>query len=346
MAAKKRSREDVARNEQLVRVLHLLQDVQRTGGADLYELSERYGASTRTIRRDFDALESAGIPLKKETIDGSTRMRWRLEVDRTNKVTQLLQASHFLALRMAMAEAQALRHTESLFAVMEDLSDRVERALGPAGRQQLAEIDRCFLSWEKFAWKGAPPDLVVQLVGAISRRRECVVTYRAPSSGNTERSFRVLPLRLLVHNGSVYVHAWREKFKTVLLLNLHRLKKLEVTDDEGEVPDDYDPERLEDSAFGIFLGKERVRFHLRFDAWARPYIEERIWHPSQELRPLEDGGAELTFTCTPSYEVTNWVASWQQHVEVLEPASLRDDLHAWGRWLVERYGPPPGRADG
>lgn len=338
MAAKKRSREaDTARNEQLIRLLHLMNDVQRMGGADLYELSERYGASTRTIRRDFEALECAGIPLVKEAIDGSARMRWRLDFARTNGFSRLMDTSHFLALRMAMMESQALRQSSHLFAVMEDLSDRVEAALGPAGRGQLEEIERCFLSWEKFAWKDAPRDLLVQLIDAISGRLECEVTYRAPTSGNKDKTFRVLPLRLLVHNGSVYLHAWREKFKTVLLLNLHRLKKLEVTEVEGEVPAEYDPERLENSAFGIFIGKEQVAFRLRFDAAVRPYIEERVWHPTQKLAPLESGGVELSFTCTPSYEVTNWVASWQQHVEVLEPKSLRDELRAFGQWLTERY---------
>jgi hypothetical protein len=98
-------------------------------------------------------------------------------------------------------------------------------------------------------------------------------------------------------------------------------------------------DRLEHSAFGIFIGKAMEEFELRFDAFARPYIEERSWHPSQDLTPLEDGGALLRFTCTSSYEVTNWVASWQQHVEVISPVSMREQFATYGQWLTRKYAP-------
>jgi predicted DNA-binding transcriptional regulator YafY len=265
-------------------------------------------------------------------------VRWRLDPDASSKLTNLLETSHFLALRLAMAEAQVLRRNENLFAVMEDIAGRIERALGPKGREDLRALDRCFLSWEKFAWREAPHDVMWPLIAAITARKLCVVTYRAPSSGNTEKRFRVLPLRLVVHNGSLYLHAWKEHFKTVLLLNLQRLSKLEVLEELGTIPSEYDPEKLENSAFGIFLGKTLETFKLRFDAFARPYIEERSWHPSQDLVALPDGGAELTFTCTPSYEVTNWVASWREHVEVIAPKALRADFTKYGAWLTKTYG--------
>jgi len=327
---------DVVRNDQVVRILRLIRDLARIGASDLYQLAERYGTTTRTIRRDFDALRECGIPVLSEPGEGA-RVRWYIDTSSSSKLTNMLEASHFLALRVAMAEAGALRRNESLFAVMEDISTRIEHALGPKQRDALREIDRCFLSWEKFAWKEAPHDVMWPLVGAISSRRQCVVSYRAPSGGNTEKRYRVLPLRLVVHNGAMYLHAWQSHYKTVLLLNLQRLQKLEVLDEVGEVPPEYDPDTLEHSAFGVFIGKTMEKFELRFDAFARPYIEERSWHPSQELEPLADGGVVLRFSCTPSYEVSNWVASWQQHVEVISPKKLRGEFKAYGQWLAAKY---------
>ncbi len=68
------------RNEQLVRVLQLISDLARKGGCDLYELAERHGTTTRTIRRDLEAIAGAGIPLKREAGEGS-RLRWSLDLD-------------------------------------------------------------------------------------------------------------------------------------------------------------------------------------------------------------------------------------------------------------------------
>lgn len=328
---------DEQRNEQVVRILRLLRDLDRAGGADLYELAQRFGTTTRTIRRDLEAIEEAGIPIVSEAGEGPKK-KWRLDTDAPDRLSRLLEASHFLALRMAMAESAALRKNERLFAVLEDLATRVEKAIGTRGRNELRELDAAFFSWEKFAWRDAPADILWPLVSAISRQRLVRVTYRAPSSGNKPKQYRVLPLKLVVHDGALYLHAWQAHFQTVLLLNLQRLTQLEVQDETAPLPPDYDPEQLEKSAFGIFLGKSVEHFVLEFDAFARPYIEERTWHPTQTLTPRPDGGVTLRFTCVASYEVTNWIASWREHVVVNAPAAQRDVLRDYGAWLQRAYG--------
>lgn len=68
------------RNEQLVRVLRLVNDLAARGGCDVYELAERHETTTRTIRRDLEALESVGVPLARKLSDGG-RMRWWIDLD-------------------------------------------------------------------------------------------------------------------------------------------------------------------------------------------------------------------------------------------------------------------------
>lgn len=334
MAVKK---ESAGRNDQVVRILQLLHDLERLGGCDVYELAERYGTTTRTVRRDLAAITEAGIPLKRTQGEGS-RALWSIDQKAAARMLSLIEVSHFLALKLAMNEGLAVRNNSQLFASLEDLSDRIEQALGRQGRAQLQEIDACFFSWDKFAWRRAAPDVVWPLVKAIRERRRCEVLYRAPSSGNKVRTYSILPLRLFVHHGALYLHAWQPKRETILPLNLHRLLKLKLTDESLPVPPGYDPAKLEATAFGIFIGPSPETFELVFDSFARPYVEEREWHPSQVLEPQPDGGVRLTFTCAPSYEVTNWVASWREHVEVVQPRSLRQELNQYAQWLAQRYG--------
>ncbi len=59
---------------------------------------------------------------------------------------------------------------------------------------------------------------------------------RAPSSGNNVRTFHVLPLRLFVHHGAPYLHAWKTNFQAVMPLNLHRMVGLKVTDEVLPTP--------------------------------------------------------------------------------------------------------------
>jgi predicted DNA-binding transcriptional regulator YafY len=330
----------------VVRILHLLRELDRLGGCDLYELATHYGTTTRTVRRDLEAIEAAGIPLKKEPGEGS-KVRWSLDTQASQRLTTLVETTHFMALKLAMNEGLALKRQSLLFASLEDLSDRIETAIGKKGRAQLQAIDQSFFSWDKFAWRNAPLDVVVPLVDAITERRRCEVTYRAPSSGNKANTFSILPLRLFVHHGALYLHAWQPKHQTVLPLNLHRLIELKVGKEVMAMPEGYDPAKLEATAFGIFIGPKAETFELRFDAFARPYIEERQWHPTQRLEAQGDGSVMLSFECAPSYEVTNWVASWREHVQVVRPLKLRAELLNYGAWLLSEYTsapPQPARA--
>lgn len=69
-----------SRNEQLVRMLELIADLSQRDGCDLYALAERHGTTTRTIRRDLDALAAVGIPLKRQAGEGA-RLRWSIDLD-------------------------------------------------------------------------------------------------------------------------------------------------------------------------------------------------------------------------------------------------------------------------
>ncbi len=332
------------RNEQVVRILLMLRDLDRAGGCDLYELAQRYGTSVRTVRRDFEALEHAGIPLHREAVTDTLRQRWSVDAGAVKHLSRLFDASHYLALRVALDQAHFVKSQSSLFAALEDLMGRVEQALGPAGRKELEAIDACFFSWEKFAFKSMPSDVVWPLVSAISSCRACALTYRSASRKNVERRFTAHPLRLFMHAGTMYVHAWHSLHKKVVVLSTRRIEKLRVLRQSFTPPRDYKPEALETSAFGLFVGTPEVDYRVRFDGVAAPFILERTWHPTQQVKHLKDGGVEISFRCAESYEVPAWVASWRQHAELLEPAHVRAEMKALGEAMVARYSVAPPRA--
>lgn len=326
------------RNTQLVRALQIIRDLDRYGGETVYALAQRYGASTRTIKRDLAAIEQAGLPLVAESQDGERRKRWRLDYrGQRSQLSALLDASHYLALRVAMSQGGAVRPSAPAFDALEDLAAKIETAIGPAGRARLEAIEQCFLSYEKWAYRDAPPDVLWPLVTAIRDRRLCAVTYRA-AGADADKTFRVLPLKVFVHRGAMYVMCHVPRYEQVITLHLQRLRALRVLDEQGEPPPDFDPAAWEQAAFGVFTSGEPTTYRLRFDRAVATYIRERLWHPSQKLAELDDGRLELAFRCDASREVTGWITSWGDAVEVLEPESLRRELAALGRRLAARYG--------
>jgi predicted DNA-binding transcriptional regulator YafY len=324
------------RNAQLVRLLGILRDLDRLGGVDVYALAERHRASVRTIRRDLEALSEVGLPLRQEQ-DGKKK-RWFVEYrHQLGKLSALLDVSHYLALKVAMEQAGAIHRSTATFAALEDLTHKIEQALGKKHRKDLAAIEACFHSYEKFAYQRSKPDLLLPIICAISERRLCEVTYRTPRRRVPNR-FEILPLKLFVHQAAVYLMCHVPKHDDVSTLNLHRLERLLVLEERADPPEGFDPERLENAAFGVFSGGAPTRYVLQFERSVAPFIRERMWHPSQRLRELRGGRVELELNCGASYEVRSWVASWGEAALVLEPAWLRDELADLGAHLQAVYG--------
>ena len=328
---------DSDRNVQILRLLRILRDLDRLGGLSVYELAERHGASVRTIIRDLEALRLAGVPLLEEP-DGK-RKRWRLGAkDALRQLSGLLDAGHYVALRLAMGQGGAVRGSSSMFAQLEDLAQKIEGAVRGVDRARLAGIDQAFHSWEKFAWQATAPDLLWPLVDAIADRHVCRVRYRAPRLNARETEFEVLPLKLFAHDGATWLLAHNLKYQTTLTLNLGRLRGLVVLDQRADPPADFDPARLERAAFGVSSGGPTTTYRLRFAPEAVPYIRERTWHPSQVVEEIDGGHLLLTFSCSGDWEVFVWICSWHHLVEVIEPEGVREQLGELGRALAERYG--------
>ncbi len=57
------------RGQQLIRCLRLAREVENRAitGEYIQELAHRHGVCTRTLRRDFRALQAAGIPVRYGT---------------------------------------------------------------------------------------------------------------------------------------------------------------------------------------------------------------------------------------------------------------------------------------
>ena len=65
------------RNAEVIRQWSILRDLESSRRATIDELATRTGVTTRTIRRDLEALQAAGFPLFDELHDG--KKYWTME---------------------------------------------------------------------------------------------------------------------------------------------------------------------------------------------------------------------------------------------------------------------------
>ena len=66
------------RNQQVVRQWTLLRQLARGRGNTYNSLAQALGVTSRTIRRDLEALQAAGFPLVDETDDDAGTVQWRM----------------------------------------------------------------------------------------------------------------------------------------------------------------------------------------------------------------------------------------------------------------------------
>jgi predicted DNA-binding transcriptional regulator YafY len=76
----------VNRNRQMIRTLTLLQLLESRNGRTLDELAADTGVTTRTIRRDLEAIEAAGIPLIDTSVEAVGALNYPISNQRRWKV--------------------------------------------------------------------------------------------------------------------------------------------------------------------------------------------------------------------------------------------------------------------
>ena len=154
----------------------------------------------------------------------------------------------------------------------------------------------------------------------------------APAAGR----FAIEPHALVIHQGALYVLAWQPRHGSWLHLALHRVDGLEVADERFTRQESFQLADFLNGAFGIWSAPPQPVV-LDFGAQVGGFVRERQWHPTQTLEARPDGGVRLTMRVGLSPELRAWILRWGRHVEVVEPAALRDEVRGELRLAAARY---------
>lgn len=324
------------RNAQVSRILQIIRDLDQLGGVNIYDLSLKYGVSTRTIKRDINALEDAGLPMLAEINEVTGKKQWRIAFrDHLTKLKELLDFSHYNALIFALHRTESFKNL-SIFDALEDLADKLEKVLGKKRANLLQMINQALYSFEKQNYLNTPPDILWPLVEAISKKLVCIINYNSLTKGEI-CEYKILPLKIVNYKNALYLFVYILKYKEVRRLNLHRMESLSVTSQTMEPPDDFSLQKLETSSFGIYSGGDVVTYKLEFNKEVAGLIREKQWHVSQEILESSNGKILLSFTCQKSPEVDTWIAGWMDSVIVIEPNYLKEKLKQVGDSYQKLY---------
>ena len=173
------------------------------------------------------------------------------------------------------------------------------------------------------------------LSAAVLKQNEVSFDYRKPGDSRRTRR-RVQPYHLSHRQNLWYLVGHDIERDALRTFAVPRIADVRVLAATFVRPPDFSPEKFFANALGVLGGSGDYRVRLRFAAADR--VRERVWHESQGLRDLSDGGIELTMHLGALPEAESWILSWGDQVEVLAPTELIRSIQETVVRLVARYG--------
>jgi predicted DNA-binding transcriptional regulator YafY len=326
----------MARGDQLARQWKIIQAlIASRQGRSVPDLAEMVECHTRTVYRDLEALQAAGFPVTTER-DGH-RMVWSL----------LDPAKHAVPIPFSLPELMALYFGRRMVAplkgtvfhdALESLFAKIRATLpGEVGRY-LERLDAGLAAAPAPHKDHGTAARAIEAVNeAIARRRCLEMVYHSMREGKDTRR-TVAPYRLLFFDGTFYLVGKCGLRQDIRVFALDRVRAIVVTETSFEPPEATAMEEFLSASFGIFHGP-LTAVKVRFRPEVAGYIREKVWHASQRVTPQADGSILFEAQVAGTGDIRQWILRWGAGAEVLEPASLRDEMQREAQAMLSAYAP-------
>jgi predicted DNA-binding transcriptional regulator YafY len=319
----------VPRNAEVIRQWTILREIERARavGVTIDDLSTLCGVTTRTIRRDLQALEEAGFPLFDDKSHEDGRTRWKVNG----------QAFKGLASGLTVAELCALYFSRSLVASLAGTPFRedVERAfeklssvLTPHMRAFLDQLPRVIATKPDPMRRAAIDEphqqqIVSRALEATLHHRQATLTYHSRSSERTKQ-YLIHPYRLAYAQGGLYLLAHVPEYGEVRTFAVERIQELSLTEERFTPIDDV-PDAAFPHSLGVHSGPPE-RIEIEFQAGVSDYVRTHEWHPSQQIAATASGGLMMTLNVTIDRALQSWILSFGPFARVISPERLAREI--------------------
>jgi len=318
----------VPRNAEVIRQWTILREIEnaRGSGVTIDELAALCDVTTRTIRRDLQALEEAGFPLFDDKTSDDGKTRWRVNGQAFKGLAAGLTVSELCALYFSRTLVESLSGTP-FRDDLESAFDKLSGVLTPHMREFLDQLPRVIATKaDPLRRRGDDPkqqSLTARALEATLHNRQASITYYSKSSDRT-KTYLVHPYRLAHAQGGLYLLAYVPEYGEVRTFAMERIQEISLLEERftsiEELPDAAFPHSL-----GVHSGPPE-RVEIEFQAAVADYVRAREWHPSQQLRDAEAGGLHMTLDVCLDRALQSWILSFGPFARVIGPERLAKEI--------------------
>ena len=331
----------MARNSQVSRIYKILNILEASRyGMSASDITARladrgFEVTKRTVYRDLEALKAAGFPLDEKGRDSDNGAQWTLE--NTTKLSHylVLNSRELMALYLARGMLSPLKETP-FFDDLTSTFNKIEEKLGDKGQNFLSEMssELKFEAGPKWGL-GLDPDIIDTIRSACTERHQLKINYSSNNS-KTVRDRILGPHFLYFSKGSLYLVAEDLEERKNKVFSLTRVNKAQMLA-ESYKAEELDASDFFEGSFGVFQSTDILDIELEFSYPVSTYIKEKRWHKSQQLVCLENDKVLLKLELSINPEFVHWVLGFGGDVKVIKPESLKEEILAKTRDIIEVY---------
>ena len=293
------------------RLFRILYYILEKGKVTASELADKFEVSVRTIYRDIDSISSAGIPIyalqgKGGGIEIAEDFVLSKSLLSENEKQQIMSALQGLDNTRVQHENELLTKLSALFKMK---------------NTSWIEVD--FNNWQN---NKLYEKTFNDIKSAILSKN--IVSFTYFSSNEKETSRRVKPVRLLFKGQDWYLYALCLLRNDFRYFKLSRIKNLETN-----------TEKFNDNFENVVLKKEMpyentVHIKVKFDRKVAFRVYDEI---NGEIIEDDEGNLYAEIEIPNDYNLFNYIFSFGDGAEVLEPKEIRMEIKEMINKMAEKY---------
>jgi predicted DNA-binding transcriptional regulator YafY len=290
--------------------------IQSKGHHGVKEIAAELECSERTIFRDLNVLELAGVPWFYDEEDQRYRVRPGYNFPALNLTDDEL---------IGQASASVITSAQGLDVTMG--ATPTTRKLRVNAREHssklLEDVEKVTSVLDlKLADHTRNHETIRTIQWALCQDRKLTGTYLSPYQEKPKR-LELHPYRLCLIQQAWYLVARPNNSDRPKTYWVTRFKTLRPTSTPAEVPEDFDLKGYFGNAWGAYRGAQSHEVVVRFSRESADLVTETTWHSTQRVERHGDGEVTLSFLVDSLNEVAYWLLGWSGRVTVVQPPELR-----------------------
>jgi predicted DNA-binding transcriptional regulator YafY len=318
--------------DRLARVMRTLQLLLSRGRWNARDIAAEQDCSERTIYRDIQVLELAGIPVEFDQEDRCYRVRQDFRFPSLN-------VTEDEALGQGTAAALTAASGLDINAGAKPVTQKLLASSKDEVAQILVDAEKLVAVFDlKLADHSRHREIIRTIQCALIKGKQLAGNYRSPHEPQ-EVKIQLHPYRLCLVKEAWYLIAPPVGEDAPRTYRVLRFKTLRILDANSQVPDDFDLKEYFGNAWAVFRGDRSYDVEILFRKEAAATVMEGVWHHTQKVRKHKDGSVTLSFQVDGLNEIVRWILGWGCRAKVIQPPKLREMILAQLNQSIEVYRP-------